>query len=81
MVSDAVAARDVLLQLHLVLFAERGVGVDLLLQHAEAVADHDDLVEEVLDRDLLALERRIVVFISSMPRDNVGPVPPGAAAR
>src|SRR5690606_1950182 len=55
-----VAAGDVLLQFHLLRFAEGGVGVDLLLQHAEAVADHHDLVEAVLDGHLLALERGVL---------------------
>ncbi len=54
-----VTARDVLLQLDLVSVAQAVVTVDLLLEHAQSVAHHDDLVEERLDRDLFALEGRV----------------------
>ena len=43
--------------------------VDLLLEHAQAVADADDLLEERLDRQLLALHVRLA-----------GDEPEGAAA-
>src|SRR5262249_7813591 len=45
----------VALELELLLGREPGVDVDLLLQHAKPVPDPDDLLEERLDRDLLAL--------------------------
>src|SRR2546428_10664636 len=47
----AVDARDVLLQLHLVLFAEFRVRVDPLLQDTQPVARHGNLVKEHLDRN------------------------------
>src|SRR6188474_3512704 len=51
----SVAARDVSLQLDLEIFRQLG-GVELLLERAEAVAQHDDLVEEGLDRPGLLLQ-------------------------
>ena len=51
----AVAAGDVLLHLDLLVIRELRVRVDLLLQDAELVADHHDLVEERVDGDALLL--------------------------
>src|SRR5262249_55094923 len=55
----AVAAGDVLLQVDLFLVAELGVAVDLLLEHAHAIAQQDDLVEEDVDGALPGAARRI----------------------
>src|ERR1700722_1899441 len=52
----AVAARHVLLKLHLLVAGELRVGIDLLLEHAQAIADHHDLVKERVERDALLLQ-------------------------
>ena len=44
------------LQLELLLRGERRVRVHLLLEHPQAVADRDDLLEEDLDRHVLGLD-------------------------
>src|SRR5206468_1790395 len=49
----AVAARDVALQLELLLGGQRGMAVELLLEHAELVANPDELLQEDLDGDVL----------------------------
>ena len=49
----SIAAGDVLLHLDFLGIAEFVVRVDLLLQDAEVVADHRDLVEEHFQRNLL----------------------------
>ena len=54
----SVAAADVALQLDFDIFREIG-GVDLLLERPQAVPQHDDLVEERLDRPGLFLELRV----------------------
>src|SRR5690606_18182281 len=51
----AVAAGDVLLQLHLLIGAQRRVLVQLLLEQPQLVADHDDLLEEDVDGHRLVL--------------------------
>src|ERR1019366_4090128 len=66
----SVAAGHVLLQLHLVFARELRVGVDLLLEDAEPIADHDDLVEERFDRDALLL-----LALLAGPQDHLAPVP------
>ena len=52
----SVDAGDVLLQVDLVLVAEAFVAVDLLFQHAQPVASHDDLVEECIDGNFLGFD-------------------------
>src|SRR5581483_9511836 len=54
-----VAPGDVLLQVDLLGVAELGMCVDLLFGHPQAVADHDDLVQELVDGDFARLKRRI----------------------
>ena len=54
----SVAARDVSLQLDLEILRQLG-GVELLLERAQAVAQHHDLVEEGLDRPGLLLQLRV----------------------
>ena len=54
----AVARRDVALQPDLLVLRQRHA-IDLLLQGAKAIADHDNLVEEGLDRPALLLQRRV----------------------
>jgi FeS assembly SUF system protein len=51
----AVAAGDVLLELHLLFVAQVLVAVDLLFEHAELVANHDDLLEEHVEGDAFLL--------------------------
>src|SRR5262249_10764217 len=51
----AVAARDVAVELQLLLGSQRGVRVDLLLEDAEPVAHAQDLFEEDLEGNLLRL--------------------------
>ena len=53
----AVAAADVALQLHLRVIGQVG-GVHLLLERPQTVPQHDDLVEEGLDRPALLLQAR-----------------------
>ena len=52
----AVAAGDVLLEVHLVFVRQLGVAVDVLFQNPQAVPEHDDFVKEGLDGDFLSLE-------------------------
>ena len=62
----AVAAADVGLQLHLHVFGQVG-RVDLLLERAQAVPQHHDLVKERLDRPALFLQRRRAGRRTSVP--------------
>src|SRR5207237_6194852 len=54
----SVAARDVSLQLQLDVFRQLG-RIDVLLERPQAIAQHDDLVEEGVDRPALFLEARL----------------------
>ena len=45
-----------MLEVDLVLVGELAVAVDVLFEHAQAVAQHDNLVKERLDGNLLGLE-------------------------
>jgi len=67
----AIATRDVLLQLELICVSEFIARVHLLLEHAQIVADHHDLVKERLQRHFLRLHRRI-----SRAQDEGAPLPP-----
>ena len=55
MVSDPVTARDVLLQLDLLRFAQFVARIQLLLENSQIIPNHDDLVEECLERDFFRL--------------------------
>src|SRR5215475_12609032 len=52
----SVAAGDISLQVELLFGRERRIRVDLLLEHAEAITDADDLLEEGLDGHVLRLD-------------------------
>ena len=56
----AVAFGDVLLHLDFFAIGEFFVGVDLLFEDAEVVADHDDFVEEDFERHFLGLQGGVV---------------------
>src|SRR5205807_5382875 len=51
----AIAASDVLLELELIGITEFIARVQLLLEHAQVVADHNDLMKERLQRHFLRL--------------------------
>ena len=51
----AIAASDVLLELELICITEFIARVHLLLEHAQVVADHNDLMKECLQRHFLRL--------------------------
>ena len=52
----SVAARDILLQVELVRFAQFVAGVNLLLENPEIIPNHYDFVEEGLERNLFGLK-------------------------
>src|SRR5262249_24675108 len=55
----SVTARDVLLQVELVRFAQVVARVHLLLENSQIIPNHDDFVEECLERDFLRLKRTL----------------------
>src|SRR4030095_1999304 len=55
----SVTARDVLLQIELVRFAQFVARVHLLLENSQIIPDHDDLVEECLKRNIFRLKRTL----------------------
>src|SRR5215469_4739768 len=52
----SVAAGDILLQLDLVRFAQFVARVDFLLENSQIIPNHDDFVEECLERDFFRLK-------------------------
>src|SRR6266436_2933151 len=55
----AVTARDILLQVKLVRIAQFVARVHLLLENSQVIPNHDDFVEECLERDFFRLKRTI----------------------
>src|SRR5262249_1019867 len=55
----SVTARDILLQIELVRFAQFVARVHLLLENSQIIPNHDDLVEECLERDFFGLKRSV----------------------
>src|SRR5947208_13738130 len=55
----SVTARDVLLQIELVCIAQFVARVHLLLENSQIIPNHDDFVEECLERDFFRLKRTI----------------------
>src|SRR4030095_5792491 len=53
----SVTARDILLQVELVRFAQFVARVYLLLENSQIIPNHDDFVEERLERDFFRLKR------------------------
>src|SRR5437773_4725134 len=53
----SVTARDILLQVELVRIAQFVARVHLLLENSQIIPDHDDFVEECLERDFFRLKR------------------------
>src|ERR671919_252274 len=54
-----VTAGDILLQIELVGFAQFVAGVHLLLENSQIIPNHDDFVEECLERDFFRLKRTV----------------------
>src|SRR5690606_15650879 len=52
----AITTRDVLLYSNLVFIAEFLVRVDILFEHSQPVAQHHDLMKEIIDRNFLWLQ-------------------------
>src|SRR5215813_12697091 len=55
----SVAARDVLLQVELIGFAQFVARVHLLLKNSQIIPNHDDLVEECLEWNFFRLKRTV----------------------
>ena len=55
----SVTARDVLLQLDLIGFAQFVARVHLLLENSQIITNHHDFVEERLERDFFRLKRTV----------------------
>src|SRR6516225_11883478 len=55
----SVTARDILLQLDLVRLAQFVARVHLLLENPQIIPNHDDFVEECLERDFFRLQRTV----------------------
>ena len=55
----SVTARDVLLQIELVRLAQFVARVHLLLENSQIIPNHDDLMEECLERDFFRLKRTV----------------------
>ena len=53
----SVTARDILLQVELVRIAQFVARVHLLLENSQIIPNHDDFVEECLERDFFRLKR------------------------
>ena len=54
-----VRAGDILLHLHLFGVAKLRMGVNFLFEHTQVITDHDDFVEEDVERHFFCLQRRI----------------------
>src|SRR5437588_12793295 len=52
----AVTARDILLQVELVRFAQFVTRVHFLLENSQIIPNHDDLMKECLERDFFRLK-------------------------
>jgi hypothetical protein len=55
----SVTARDILLQIELVGIAQFVAGVHLLLENSQIIPNHDDFMEECLERDFFRLHRTV----------------------
>src|SRR5205814_4508093 len=55
----SVTARDILLQIELVGIAQFFAGVHLLLENSQIIPNHDDFMEECLERDFFRLHRTV----------------------
>jgi len=54
-----VRAGDILLHLHLFGVAKLRMGINFLFEHTQIITDHDDFVEEDVERHFFCLQRRI----------------------
>ena len=67
----AIAPSDILLEFDLVVLGELGVAVDLLFEDPELVSNHDDLLEEDIERHPFLLRT-----LSARNEDHLSATPP-----